>query len=301
MSNLGLRCLALLILSCPLPGGGLPPARAELLVWDDTGREVRLEVPARRIVSLAPHLTELAYAAGAGEALVGVSAHSDYPAAASDLPRVGGGQGLDLERILALRPDLVLAWHSGNPSQALRHLERLGLVLFRSEPTDLADIATNLERIGLLAGRDAEARRAAQAFRTRLADLRERYAGRRAVPVFYQLWPQPLMAIGGRHWLNDALHSCGAVNVFADLPRQVLTLDVEAVLARDPEVLVVTGTGEEGDALARWQAWPALEAVARGRLYWSPSERLHRPTPRLLEDLEILCRRIDAARGEEGS
>ena len=282
-----------------LPGAWLVPAAADVLVHDDTGREVRLAAPARRIVSLAPHLAELVFAAGAGDALVGVSAHSDYPARVRDLPRVGSGQGLDLERILALRPDLVLAWESGNPSSALRRLEALGLVLYRSEPGGLDSIAANLEQIGTLAGTGAEARRAAREYRAGLAALRERYAERRPVRVFYQLWHPPLLTLGGGHWLNDALRVCGAENVFGDWPRQVLTLDVEAVLARDPELLLVTGVGASpGTALDLWKAWPALDAVAEGRLLWLPVERLHRPTPRILEEVEVLCRHIDGARGD---
>ena len=281
-----------------LLASGLAPAAPTIVVRDDAGREVRLAAPARRIGSLAPHLAELAHAAGAGPALVGVSAHSDYPPEVRDLPQVGGGQGLDLERILALRPDLVLAWHSGNPAGALQRLEALGLTLYRSEPADLAAIATSLEQIGALAGTGDAARRSAQAFRDRLAGLHARYDGRRPVSLFYQLWHRPLMTIGGGHWLNDALRTCGGVNVFAGESRQVLALDLEAVLARDPEALVLAGSAGEdpGAALAPWRAWSSLEAVARGRLYWLETERLHRPTPRLLEDLEVLCEQIDAAR-----
>jgi iron complex transport system substrate-binding protein len=287
-----------LILAGMLLGGGPPEAVADIRLRDDAGREVRLAEPARRIVSLAPHLAELAHAAGAGRALVGVSAYSDYPAAVQNLPRVGSGQGLDIERILALRPDLVLAWHSGNPSRALQRLEALGLVVYRSEPADLAAIATGLEQIGRLAGTGVEARRAAEDFRAGLAALQERYGTRRPVRLFYQLWHQPLMTVGGQHWLNDALRLCGAVNVFADQPEQVLTLDLEAVLARDPELLVVAGAGEEpGAGLDLWQAWPSLGAVARGQVHWLPADRLHRPTPRILEGIEILCRQVDAARG----
>ena len=298
MVTIRLRSRMRSILSGLLALGGLQvAAAAEIVVQDDAGREVRLEAPARRIVSLAPHLTELVYAAGAGSALVGVSAHSDYPAAAGTLPQVGSGQGLDLERILALRPDLVLAWHSGNPSRALQRLEALGLVLYRSEPADLAAIATSLERIGRLAGTEAEAGRAAREYREGLAALRERYADRRPVRLFYQLWHPPLMTIGGRHWLNDALHLCAAVNIFGERPEQVLTLDVEAVLVRDPELLLVTGVGEApGAALDLWRAWPALDAVAQGRLQWLPADRLHRPTLRILEAVELLCRQIDTAR-----
>lgn len=282
-----------------LLAGGPSRADTQIVVQDDTGRELRLAAPARRIVSLAPHLAELVFAAGAGAALVGVSAHSDYPDAVRELPRVGGGQGLDLERILALHPDLVLAWHSGNPPRALQRLEELGLVLYRSEPAGLEEIATSLERIGQLAGTDEQAGMAALAYRERLTALREQYAGRPPLRLFYQIWHQPLMTLGGRHWLNDALRLCGAVNVFGERPEQVLTLEVEAVLARDPELLLVTGTEEA--ALDLWRAWPSLDAVARGRLYRLPAERLHRPTPRILDEVETLCRQIDAARREEGS
>jgi iron complex transport system substrate-binding protein len=277
-----------------LLAGGPSRADTQIVVQDDTGRELRLAAPARRIVSLAPHLAELVFAAGAGAALVGVSAHSDYPDAVRELPRVGGGQGLDLERILALHPDLVLAWHSGNPPRALQRLEELGLVLYRSEPAGLEEIATSLERIGQLAGTDEQAGMAALAYRERLTALREQYAGRPPLRLFYQIWHQPLMTLGGRHWLNDALRLCGAVNVFGERPEQVLTLEVEAVLARDPELLLVTGTEEA--ALDLWRAWPSLDAVARGRLYRLPAERLHRPTPRILDEVEELCRQIDAAR-----
>lgn len=282
-----------------LLAGGPSRADTQIVVQDDTGRELRLAAPARRIVSLAPHLAELVFAAGAGAALVGVSAHSDYPDEVRELPRVGGGQGLDLERILALHPDLVLAWHSGNPPRALQRLEELGLVLYRSEPAGLEEIATSLERIGQLAGTDEQAGMAALAYRERLTALREQYAGRPPLRLFYQIWHQPLMTLGGRHWLNDALRLCGAVNVFGERPEQVLTLEVEAVLARDPELLLVTGTEEA--ALDLWRAWPSLDAVARGRLYRLPAERLHRPTPRILDEVETLCRQIDAARREEGS
>jgi iron complex transport system substrate-binding protein len=300
MSHPRLRYLVLSLLSgLLLLAGGLSSADTQIVVQDDTGRELRLAAPARRIVSLAPHLAELVFAAGAGAALVGVSAHSDYPDAVRELPRVGGGQGLDLERILALHPDLVLAWHSGNPPRALQRLEELGLVLYRSEPAGLEEIATSLERIGQLAGTDEQAGMAALAYRERLTALREQYAGRPPLRLFYQVWHQPLMTLGGRHWLNDALRLCGAVNVFGERPEQVLTLEVEAVLARDPELLLVTGTEEA--ALDLWRAWPSLDAVARGRLYRLPAERLHRPTPRILDEVETLCRQIDTARGEEGS
>jgi iron complex transport system substrate-binding protein len=295
MSHPRLRYLVLSLLSgLLLLAGGLSSADAQIVVQDDTGRELRLAAPARRIVSLAPHLAELVFAAGAGAALVGVSAHSDYPDAVRELPRVGGGQGLDLERILALHPDLVLAWHSGNPPRALQRLEELGLVLYRSEPAGLEEIATSLERIGQLAGTDEQAGMAALAYRERLTALREQYAGRPPLRLFYQIWHQPLMTLGGRHWLNDALRLCGAVNVFGERPEQILTLEVEAVLARDPELLLVTGTEEA--ALDLWRAWPSLDAVARGRLYRLPAERLHRPTPRILDEVEELCRQIDAAR-----
>jgi iron complex transport system substrate-binding protein len=277
------------------------PACAEtaITVRDDAGRQVGLAAPARRIVSLAPHLTELLFAAGAGAQIVAVSEHSSYPPQARGLPRVGGGAGLDLEAIVALQPDLVVAWQSGNSPGQLAQLERSGLVLFRSEPGRIETIATSLERLGTLAGTAQRAAQAARAFRAGVASLESRYLGRPGVRVFYQIWETPLMTINGKHIISAWLRLCGAQNVFGDMPALAGAVSLEAVLAKDPQVIVAGRYAGKGDAWKqRWRAWPQLRATSKRRLYTVPAEMMERHTPRALIAAQELCVYIEQARDD---
>ncbi|UXY13909.1 cobalamin-binding protein [Chitiniphilus purpureus] len=266
-------------------------------VHDDRGRRVALPRPAQRIVSLAPHLTEVLFAIGAGKALVGAVDYSDHPPAALRIPRVGGYHGFDLERIRALKPDLIVGWAGGNPAQQLAQLEALGIPLFLADSKRLRDVPTVFERLGLLTGRGPEAGAAATRFRTQLAALGQRYAARKPVRVFYQVWDRPLLTINRDQIISDAMRLCGGVNVFADLPALVPTVDDEAVLRADPEVIVTSGEpGANGDWLARWRRWPALQAVRHGRLHTVPQDLLSRMGPRLVDGTALLCQAIDSAR-----
>ena len=281
------------VLCCLLPLPALP----ERHVIDDAGQPVILAAPARRIVSLAPHITELLFAAGAGDALVGVSAYSDYPGAARTIARIGGGGGLDLERILALRPDLVVAWQSGNPAFQVQRLRELGLAVFNSEPRSLASIPHTIDRLARLAGTEMAARPVVDAFNRRLGALREAYGGHAPVRVFYQVWDQPLMTVNDTHLISDVMHLCGGSNVFAGLPELAPHISLEAVLQRDPQVIVVAaGRDEAGRQLAPWQRWPRLAAVSAGQLYEIERDLLVRHTPRILDGAEQLCRILDRAR-----
>lgn len=273
-------------------------ARAEVSVQDDSGATVRLPRPAARVVSLAPHITELVYAAGAGARLVGAVEFSNYPPAARNVPLVGSFATLDLERIAALEPDLVIAWQSGNSAGQLARLRSVGLPVYVSEPHDMDDVATSLERIGILAGTAPAARAAAAAFRARKAELAARYAGRPTVRVFYEIWPQPLMTVNGKHLISDAIRLCGGENVFAGLATLAPTIGVEAVLAADPEAIVASGMADERpEWLDRWRRWPALQAAARGNLFFVPPDLLQRHTPRVLEGTARLCEQLELARG----
>jgi iron complex transport system substrate-binding protein len=290
------RRIAAFLLSWMLSHGA---GWAQLHVTDDAGRALSLPAPARRIVSLAPHVTELLFAVGAGTAVVGVSDFSDYPEAARAIPRVGGGGGLDLEAILALQPDLVIAWRSGNSPGPVLRLQQLGVPVFYSEPRQLEDIATSLERFGLLTGRREAAHRQARAFTARLEELRRRYAGREAVSVYYQIWEHPLMTLNGQHIVSDVIRLCGGRNVFADLPALAPQIDVEAVLVANPDVIVVgDAAGTPADSLAAWRRWPELKAVRQRHLYAIQRELLVRQTPRLLEGAEQLCRLLQGVREE---
>ena len=273
-------------------------AQAGIVVQDDAGRTVRLAAPARRIVSLAPHITENLYAAGAGSHIVGVSAYSDYPAAAKKLPRVGGAASLDLEAILALKPDLVIAWDSGNQAGQLAKLRALGLPLFVSRPLKVDDIATDIARFGELAGTSAVALPEARAVRARIAELRARYAQRPPVRTFYQIWDRPLITVNGEQLISDVMRLCGADNVFAGLPQLAPTVSIEAVLAADPEAIVASGADATRPRwLDGWKRWKDLTATARGNLFFVPPDLISRPTPRILDGALLLCADMETARG----
>ncbi|WJF89541.1 cobalamin-binding protein [Paraburkholderia bonniea] len=277
------------------------PASAALHVSDDSGASVTLAAPARRVISLAPHATELLYAAGGGAQLVGAVAYSDYPAAAQRLPRVGDNNAFDLERIIALRPDLLVVWGHGTASPSIERLRALHIPLFFSEPRQLDDVARTLEKFGQLLGTQATANAAAQRYRAQIAQLRTRYAGRPLVSVFYQVWDQPLMTLNGQNMVNDVMNLCGGRNVFAQLPVQVPTISTEAVLATNPEIIVTAAPGASpsgplAPALERWQAWPRMTAVARHNLFTLDGDLISRPAPRIAQGAAQLCAAIEVAR-----
>ena len=264
---------------------------------DDEGHTLTLAAPARRIVSLAPHLTELLFAAGAGAHVVGAVAYSDYPEAAHALPRVGGYSAVDMEAVAALKPDLVIAWKSGNRDAHLERFTALGIPVFVNEPRNMDDVARSLEQIGILAGTTELANAAARRFRERRDALAARYASRPPVRMFYQIWNQPLMTINGKHLISDAMRLCGGSNVFADLGQLAPRIGTEAVLAANPEVIVASGMGDSRpEWLDRWQKWPQLTAAARGNLFFIPPELMQRHTPRILDGAERLCGQLEAAR-----
>jgi iron complex transport system substrate-binding protein len=272
------------------------PVWAEISVTDDTGQPVTLEKPAQRIISLAPHITELLFAAGAGEAIVGVTEFSDYPEAARSLKQVGGGGGLDLEAIMALQPDLVVAWQSGNPRGQVERLQSLGLTVFFSEPRRLQDVPATLQRLGRLAGTESAAAIQVDSFNRRYAGLRDKYAQRPKVSVFYQIWDQPLMTLNGEHLFSDVVRLCGGENVFNALPALAPQIDVEAVLLANPDVIVIAADDSDSPLLAAWQRWPQLSAVRQGHVVAIPREQLVRHSPRILDGAERLCELLDDVR-----
>jgi iron complex transport system substrate-binding protein len=291
MSRLRFPLFALLLLC------GIATAEAEIVVRDDTGATIRLAQPARRIVSLAPHITENLYAAGAGAKLVGAVEYSDYPAAAKRVRRVGDYMRPDLETIVALKPDLVLTWQSGNADASITKMKALGLNVYQSQPNRLDDIPANIEAIGRLAGSETIANAAANAFRQRLAKLYAQYGKQPSVPLFYQAWHQPLLTVGGDQIISDAIRLCGGTNIFAKLPSMAPSVSIEAVLAADPEAIVASGMGYDTPVgLNDWKRWKKLTATARGNLFFVPADLMQRATPRLLDGAEMLCRHLETAR-----
>jgi iron complex transport system substrate-binding protein len=270
---------------------------AEIRLIDDSGRSVTLKQPAQRIISLAPHMTELLFAAGAGEHVVGIVEYSNFPAAAQRIARIGDSAQIDLERIVALKPDLIVVWQNGNAQRQLDKLLRLGIPVYYNASRRLADIARALEQLGHLAGTEAIALPAARAFVAREAGLRQRYAGRALVTVFYQIWDRPLMTVNGGHLISDVIRLCGGQNVFAELKLLTPVISTEAVLAADPDAIggVTAEPGQRGN-LDEWKRWPRLKAVARDNLFSIHADLITRNTPRILDGAQQLCEQLDAAR-----
>jgi iron complex transport system substrate-binding protein len=246
-----------------------------------------------RIVSVAPNLTEMLFAAGAADQVVAVSAFSDYPEAARQLPQVGDAFRLDYEKIVSLAPTVAVVWETGTPAGVAERLESLGIRVVSIPTRRLDDIATGVIALGELAGTRPVAESAAQEFRGRISSLRERYRGRPALRVFVQVDDAPLFTVGGPHLITEILGLCGGENVFADADAQALPVDLEAVLARAPEVILSTDTDEPAPY---WARFGELPAVARGNVYQSQGDLLARPSPRIAEGAADVCARLDDAR-----
>jgi iron complex transport system substrate-binding protein len=263
-------------------------AQAEVTVRDDTGIEIALAAPARRIVSLAPHATELAFAAGAGGRIIGAVRGSNHPPAARDILVVGDVQTLDLERIVALKPDLVITWPYTTPAQVAK-LKTRGIAVFTTDPASIDGIATNIERLGTLAGSPSVAAESAARFRAEVAQATTRSTSRR-VRVFYQVWGTPLFTIGGGHLITQAIRACGGENVFAALSIPAPQVSIEAVIAARPEMIIAGADEARRPAwLDHWNRWPDVPAVRDRRLYVVDADRLHRPGPRFAAGVRELC------------
>lgn len=263
------------------------------MVTDDNGHRVSLDAPARRIITLSPHTTELAFQAGAGPFVVAVSAYSDHPPQAGDLPKLGGGAQSDMERLLAMQPDLVLVWASGTPRHHQEQLRRLGIAVYVSEPRTLDDIARNIQRIGKLAGTHEQASRVAKEFRQRLAVLSASVTKHAPdtlpVSVFYQVWPSPLMTVNGQHVISDIVRRCGGRNVVADFPVLSGHIDEEQVLLRNPEVIIAARNYDGETPNTQWQRWSHLSAVRNRQLYEVAADSMHRASARILDGMAAVC------------
>jgi iron complex transport system substrate-binding protein len=251
--------------------------------------------PAQRIVSLAPHLTELAFTAGAGERIVATVDFSDHPAAARNIPRIGNAFRVDLERLLALRPDVVLVWESGTPAPTIERIRALQLPVVSFQTHRLEHVATVLREIGRLAGTSEVAERAALDYEKRIQQLRDEYRERAPLRVFIEVDDRPLYTVNGRHIMSELVELCGGRNVFADLNELAPAIGIEAVIAANPQVIVSTDDTVP-DSAAAWSRWRHIEAVRTGNVYTLRSDDIARATTRLTVAAEAVCRTLDTAR-----
>lgn len=268
-----------------------------ITVTDDGDDQVSFDAPPQRVISLAPNLTELAYAAGLGPRMVAVTAYSDFPEAAKLLPQVGDAFHLDWERLVALKPDLVLGWKSGLSARDRDAFGKYGLKLLVLEPRRLEDIPRALRLLGHIAGTEATAERAALDFERRRNDLRTRYSGLPVVRVFFQIADAPMLTINGQHIISDILQLCGAQNVFADVPVLTPAISAEALVGAQPQLLIGAADTEaqQKDMMRIWRELP-LRAVKLGAMDFVPADLVSRPSPRILEGAEYICEAVDQLR-----
>lgn len=284
---------AILIATCFI----LTPVYASISVIDDAGNTVTLQQPAKRIITLAPHLTEIAYAIGAGDHIVGTVMYSDYPAEAKQLPLVGDNLHIDMERVIAAKPDLLVVWLHNDESNQLEALRKLGIPLFYSEPHDLLHIPETMQRLGRLLGTEKQAQQVAGTMQKQLHDLQEKYAKRPTVRVFYQVWDKPLYTLNGKHYVSDVIRLCGGENVFSSLSAIAPVVNVEAVLKENPEV-IVTGDmrDQKENGLNLWKPYSSLLAVKRDNLFALDPDLLVRPGPRIVAGAAVVCEKLELAR-----
>jgi iron complex transport system substrate-binding protein len=292
----GLRALLICITVAAAANGCGEPDRGPAGLLTPPGE------PARRIISLAPHLTELVYSAGAGHLLVGVVEFSDFPPAARTLPRIGDAFRVDYERIGRLDPDLILVWPSGNPKELVNRLRGLGYRVVGLEPSRLDAIAASLVEIGKLTGTEDVAFAAAAEFRREVDELRNRYANSDRLRVFYQIAEVPYFTVNGKHVIGEIIELCGGRNVFADVDNLAPPVTLEAILAADPEVIIVSlapngqADGSSGSWRNTWDRWQNLAAVRAGNLFTVRADLVSRSSTRIIEGARQICQQLEAAR-----
>lgn len=287
--------LALVLASSPpLAASG---EGTERVLRDDTGATVRLRSAECRIVSLAPGTTAMLFAAGAGHCLIGTIAHSHEPAEAARIPVIGDAETLDFERLVAMRPSVVVVAVDVVQRMRIDRIRSLGIPVYQVHVTQLAGMAGSVRRLGLLAGTGPAADAAAASLDRELQALRTRHQGRERVRVLYQIWDRPIYTVGGRHVITDALRLCGATNIFEELGTAAPAVTRESVLARNPQLIIASApAGPAGEWLNEWRHFPSLSAAKNGRLVAYTDERIDRMGPSVIAATADLCALIDRAR-----
>ena len=272
---------------------------AELVIVDDSGTEVRLAQPAKRIISLAPNITEVLFHVGAGEQIVGADEYSNYPPAAKEIVRVNNHAAANYELILSLKPDLVIAWQSGNGDKIINPLRKLGIPVFVVEPRQIDMIPNLFRRFGQLSGKVEQAEQRASEFTRRLKVLSKTNGDKALVRTFYQIWDEPLITLNGKHMVSSVIELCGGVNIFADAVPLVPYVNIESVVAADPQVIIAGGSQEEQPAwFKRWQKWSGISAVINSQVYLIPADLMQRHSARILDGAEMMCGFLDNARAK---
>jgi iron complex transport system substrate-binding protein len=275
-------------------------AVAELAITDDVGSEVILVKPAQRVITLAPHLTELVFAIDQGDKLVGVMSFSNYPEAAKKIPRIGSHNTISYESIAKIQPDLILAWGSGNGSEVINKLKSLGFSVYVSEPNKLEGVAATIRKLGILLDAKDKGENEANKFINRLSQLKENYSNRQKISVFYQMSDNPIMTLSGRHLISDVIELCGGFNIFSKAIPIALKVSLESLVRSDPQV-VIAGTKKENEEkwLSEWANRISMKAVKNKQVYFIDPDLLIRHGPRIIEGTEKICNYLERSRNQE--
>ena len=256
-----------------------------------------LTKPIERIISLAPHTTELLFAAGAGDKIIATVEYSNFPEAAKRLPRVGSYNKLDMERILSFQPDLIVTWKTRATATQVEKLQKLGLHVVFTEPRSLVGIDEELKRLGKLVGSEQKANHAANEYLNKLEQLQSKYQGKNKLRAFYQIWDKPLMTINGEHLISDVMQLCGLENIFANINNLVPRISEEAVLKQDPQVIIAGGMAKlNPEWTKKWQRWKTLSATRHNALIDINPDIIQRHSPRILQGASVLCNKADTIR-----
>ena len=262
-------------------------------VTDYTGAKLVFAEPVKSIVALSPHIVENIYAVGASDRLLGVVEYSNFPPQAKELPIVASFEKTNIERIVELNPDLIMAWESGNSHSAISRLKELGFKVYMDRPDSLADVAKSIRDIGLLTGLNDNAETVASNYESALEEFVQANQGKSEVSVFYQVWNSPLQTISGNHIISASIEICGGSNIYAD------AFPIESVLERDPQVIIASGMGDDRPQwLDEWSQWPNLSAVSGNNVFAVNPDHIQRHTTRLLLGIEAICNRLDVVRGK---
>lgn len=270
-------------------------AQAAVTVKDDAGQTVTIAKPALRVISLAPSVTELLFAAGGGDRIVGAVNYSDYPEEAKRIPRIGSNREIDMELLISLRPDLIVAWRHNSSDRQIEMVRQLGIPVFQSDAQTLDAIPDSVVRLGQLMGTEVVAKATAATLRAQLSGLRKQYANRAPVRTFYQVWDKPLYTLSGKHILTDAMRLCGGVNVFDKLTVTAPVVTVESVLQENPEVIIATAEKNYG-GVQLWKPYGTLLAVRSNNLFTLDGHLLNRAGPRMIQGTATMCEVLEQAR-----
>lgn len=257
------------------------------------------ETTPQRVISLAPHITEMLFSAGAGDKIVGVVNYSDYPAAASKIDSIGDYNAVNIEKIILLKPDLIIAWKTGSRLKDVEKLKSLGFKVIYSEPYQLKDIANEIQYFGQILNTTNTANQVASQLKQQLDSLKKTYQNKPKITAFYQIWNRPLMTINGKQFISQALEICGAKNIFADLPILAAEVNLESIIKRNPDAILLGGEKAfQNQWQKNWQAFSILKAVQENQIYLLNADQFQRPTARLINGIESLCQVVDKVRNE---